>query len=704
MESKIIEILKTNKHKVSLNKLLTYFNALDYSLIKNYLDQLEKNNKITISLENNIYLLDQIYKKGTIKLNPKGFGFINDINKINDEDHFIAGVDLNNSIHQDEVVYILKQEEDNRLKAIVIDLIKRNKVYLIGEINRSFDKRFLDFIPNDKSFDSFRFVIVNKNEFKYEEFNIIKAKIISCKERKIFIRLIRIIGNSKKASDRILAIAEEFDIKTSFDKQTLDNAKQINLSTDKLEKEFLKRQNNSLVNKTIVTIDGIDSKDLDDAICVEKLENNNYKLFVAIADVSYFVRYKTALDKEALLRGNSTYLANKVIPMLPNILSDDLCSLNPNTKKLVFVCEMEFDNNANMLNKKVYESVIISKARLNYDEVNNYFKTKTWTHDDKTKKMLDIAYELYKKLEDLKAKKGTISFDVREPKIILDKNLNVIDIKTKTADQAEKLIEQFMVSCNEAVAELIYQKDLPFLYRNHNKPDEDELINWYKSLKTFGINPKLTNKQVLDPIFINHTLTQIKEQIKDETEVELLNISLLRYMDKAKYGLENIGHFGLASDCYTHFTSPIRRYSDLLVHRYLKQYLITKDLEKTSLENNTNYINKVSNIINDTETKSVECEREVIKACMCEYMLNKVNTTYTATISAVLKFGIFIQLDNLVEGLVHISNMNSDLVYDETNRILIKPDNTYYRMGQKVKVKLISVDIKKRTIDFVLIE
>lgn len=377
MESKIIEILKKNHHKISLNKLLTYFKALDYSLVKNYLDQLEKNNNIAISLENNIYLLDEIYKKGTIKLNPKGFGFINDVNDLTTEDHFIAGVDLNNSIHQDEVVYILKQEEDNRLKAIVIDLIKRNKVYLIGEINRSFDKRFLDFIPNDKSFDSFRFVIVNKNEFKYEEFNIIKAKIISCKERKIFIRLIKIIGNSKKASDRILAIAEEFDIKTSFDKQTLDNAKQINLSTDKLEKEFLKRQNNSLVNKTIVTIDGIDSKDLDDAICVEKLENNNYKLFVAIADVSYFVRYKTSLDKEALLRGNSTYLANKVIPMLPNILSDDLCSLNPNTKKLVFVCEMEFDNNANMLNKKVYESVIISKARLNYDEVNNYFKTKT---------------------------------------------------------------------------------------------------------------------------------------------------------------------------------------------------------------------------------------------------------------------------------------------------------------------------------------
>nr|WP_265503175.1 hypothetical protein [Mycoplasma mycoides] len=186
MESKIIEILKKNHHKISLNKLLTYFKALDYSLVKNYLDQLEKNNNIAISLENNIYLLDEIYKKGTIKLNPKGFGFINDVNDLTTEDHFIAGVDLNNSIHQDEVVYILKQEEDNRLKAIVIDLIKRNKVYLIGEINRSFDKRFLDFIPNDKSFDSFRFVIVNKNEFKYEEFNIIKAKIISCKERKNF--------------------------------------------------------------------------------------------------------------------------------------------------------------------------------------------------------------------------------------------------------------------------------------------------------------------------------------------------------------------------------------------------------------------------------------------------------------------------------------------------------------------------------------
>ncbi|MBY7704189.1 RNB domain-containing ribonuclease [Vibrio harveyi] len=209
---------------------------------------------------------------------------------------------------------------------------------------------------------------------------------------------------------------------------------------------------------------------------------------------------------------------------------------------------------------------------------------------------------------------------------------------------------------------------------------------------------------MLDPKNINRTLSQIEKQIKDPAEVELLNISLLKYMDKAKYGLENIGHFGLSSECYTHFTSPIRRYSDLMVHRYLKQYLLERDTRKFVLESNQNFITKACNIINETETTSVDCEREVIKACMAEFMADKVGSTYTGTIAAVLKFGMFVQLDNMVEGLVHISNMDNNLVYDEENKILIKPDNTYYRMGQKVKVKLINADVKKRAIDFVLVQ
>ncbi|WP_434341746.1 ribonuclease R [Mycoplasma putrefaciens] len=704
MKSEIVKLIKKHKDKINLDSLLNSFKTIDHPLVKEILDHLEKENKIVISKLNNIYLLGDYYKTGILKLNPKGFGFVNNFSDLEQEDFFVAPIDLNGCFGTDQVVYIVQTDQDQRIKAIIIELIKREKNFLIGEIVRSYDKRFLDFVSNDKSFDNFRFVILNKAEFRYQEYQIIKAKIVNVRDRKIFIRLQKIIGDVRKASDRIIAIAEEFQIKTEFNHNTLKDAELVNIAVEKQVEELKKRQKRSLVDKMIVTIDGSDSKDLDDAICVEKLDNNHYKLYVAIADVSYYVRPKTALDNEALLRGNSTYLTNKVIPMLPKILSNDLCSLNPNTKKFAMACEMEFDGNGIMLSKKVYETIIVSKFRLNYKEVNQYFETKSWNHDKKSQEMIDIAYELYKKIEAHKLNRGTICFDVREPKIIMDNNSKVVEITARSTGESEKLIEQFMVSANEAVAELIFEKKLPFIYRNHGKPNEDELVNWYKSLKSFGINPKLTASQILDPKSINHTLAQIQEQIKDPVEIELLNISLLKYMDKAKYGLENIGHFGLSSQCYTHFTSPIRRYSDLMVHRYLKQYLFEKDTREFVLESNEAFISRACNIINDTETTSVDCEREVIKACMAEYMSDKINTEYLGTISAVLKFGMFVQLDNMVEGLVHISNLADDLVYDDENKILIKSDNTFYRMGQKVKVKLINADVKKRAIDFILVK
>ncbi|SYV95087.1 VACB-like ribonuclease II, partial [Mycoplasma putrefaciens] len=378
MKSEIVKLIKKHKDKINLDSLLNSFKTIDHPLVKEILDHLEKENKIVISKLNNIYLLGDYYKTGILKLNPKGFGFVNNFSDLEQEDFFVAPIDLNGCFGTDQVVYIVQTDQDQRIKAIIIELIKREKNFLIGEIVRSYDKRFLDFVSNDKSFDNFRFVILNKAEFRYQEYQIIKAKIVNVRDRKIFIRLQKIIGDVRKASDRIIAIAEEFQIKTEFNHNTLKDAELVNIAVEKQVEELKKRQKRSLVDKMIVTIDGSDSKDLDDAICVEKLDNNHYKLYVAIADVSYYVKPKTALDNEALLRGNSTYLANKVIPMLPKILSNDLCSLNPNTKKFAMACEMEFDGNGIMLSKKVYETIIVSKFRLNYKEVNQYFETKSW--------------------------------------------------------------------------------------------------------------------------------------------------------------------------------------------------------------------------------------------------------------------------------------------------------------------------------------
>lgn len=699
----IIQKIKDNNEKISMNSLASKLNYFDLPVLEKVLNELNDENVIAFTSEKNVYLLEKQYKKGNLRLNPKGFGFVNDVLNPEEESYFVAPTNLKECFDSDEVVYKIVKE-DEKTRAEIIELVLRVKEFLIGEIVRSFDGKFLDFIPSDQAFTGFRARILNKQEFQIQEYQIVKAKIVSIKDRLMFVRLKKVIGDARKASDRILSIAEEFEIRTEFEKATLEEAERVNISVDKETDEINKRMHNSLLDKTVVTIDGIDSKDLDDAICVEKQTNGKFKLYVAIADVSHYVKPKTPLDNEALTRGNSTYLANRVLPMLPKILSDDLCSLNPNTKKFALACEMQFDKSGRMLSKKVYETIMISKVRLNYTEVNQYIENKTWNHCEESKNMIDQAIELFKLIEQVKIKRGTITFDVRESKVIMDGNSNVIEIKARQTGESEKLIEQFMVSANEAVAEIVNEMELPFIYRNHDKPDEEDLITWYKSLKSFGIDSKLTPAEMLDPLNINKTLKQISEQTKDLIEEELLNLSLLRYMAKAKYELENIGHFGLSSPCYTHFTSPIRRYSDLMVHRFLKQYVIYKNYDEKALELNEAFVKKASVIINDTETTSVVCEREVVKACTVEYMSDKIGNVYEGTISVALKFGIFVQLDNMVEGLVHISNLEPNIVYDETNKILIKHDNTFYRMGQKVKIKVISADIRKRKIDFILVK
>ncbi|ATZ17885.1 ribonuclease R [Mesoplasma melaleucae] len=699
----IIQKIRNNNEKISINSLASKLNYFDLPELEKILNELNEENDIAFTTEKNIYLIDNQYKKGSLRLNPKGFGFVNNVLHPEEESYFVAPTNLNGCFDSDEVVYKVVKEED-KTRAEIVELALRVKEFLIGEIVRSFDGKFLDFIPSDQSFTGFRIRILNKQEFPIQEYQIVKAKIVSIKDRLMFVRLKKVIGDPRKASDRILSIAEEFEIRTEFEKATLKEAEKVNIPVDNETDEINKRMNNPLLDKMVVTIDGIDSKDLDDAICVEKQANGEFKLYVAIADVSHYVKPKTPLDNEALTRGNSTYLANRVLPMLPKILSDDLCSLNPNTKKFALACEMKFDKTGKMLSKKVYETIMISKVRLNYTEVNKYIENKIWNHCDESKNMIDQAIELFKLIEQVKIKRGTITFDVREPKVVMDENSNVIEIKARQTGESEKLIEQFMISANEAIAEIVNEMELPFIYRNHDKPDEEDLITWYQSLKSFGIDPKLTPAEMIDPLNINKTLKQISQQTKDPIEEELLNLSLLRYMAKAKYELENIGHFGLSSPCYTHFTSPIRRYSDLIVHRFLKQYVINKNYDEKTLELNEAFVKKASVIINETETASVDCEREVVKACTVEYMSDKIGNIYEGTISVALKFGIFVQLDNMVEGLVHISNLEPNIVYDETNKILIKHDNTFYRMGQKVKIKVISADIRKRKIDFILVK
>ncbi|AHI52427.1 ribonuclease R [Spiroplasma culicicola] len=696
MREKILQKLEKDE-RVHLNDLLKLSNS-DQELVTNALKELQAEYQIAWTKENVVYKIGDKYKIGSIKINDKGFGFVKDLNDI-ENDYFVAPNAINGAISTDEVVFTLEKEADGRLKANVEEIALRTKTYLIGEIHESKDGRFLDFVANEPGFKNYRIVMVNSKDYKLKKDLIIKVKILDVRERKLFTRIQKIIGDANKAIDRIISIAYEFDIKPDFNKQTIDNAQMVAKPID-YNDPLVKRRKKIITDKNLVTIDGADSKDLDDAVYVEKTATG-YKLFVAIADVSYYVTPFSPLDNTALFRGNSVYLANKVIPMLPEKLSNGVCSLNPNEDKLCMVAEMDFDMNGNMIHKKVYESVMNSKARLTYNEVNELFSKGTSSRSQEIIDMLMVAKELHELIDAERSARGAIEFDVPEPKIILDKDSNVIDIVPRGRGVSEKLIENFMVSANEAVAQVIFEKELPYVYRNHGIPKEENLIEWHTMIRNLGINVKLTDLDKINPKTIRSALKQIEEQVTDQTERDVINVTLLRFMEKAAYELDNIGHFGLASRCYTHFTSPIRRYSDLMVHRFLKQYLIDKDLRDFKLEQNTKFINKACNIINETEKQAVNAEREVNKVCMAEYMTHHIEKEYTGVVAAVLKFGLFIQLENCVEGLIHISEL-PDYTFDEKANIMVDKQNKMFRLGQKVKIKVKNADVKKRIIDFVL--
>ncbi|WP_339022865.1 ribonuclease R [Spiroplasma endosymbiont of Crioceris asparagi] len=696
MKEQIINILEKEKI-TSIDNLKNLLNIEKNKFFK-LIDELIEEKKIYKTIESNIILNNKSLKKGTIRINSKCFGFIKPLEEYNEfnQDFFVPKFGLNNSISNDEVIFSYIEEDDGRYRGNVEGIIKRDKKTLVGIMSYSQDKRFLDFIPSDPAFINYRIVLVNKNKYKLKEDLIVKVSISNVKQNKMFVYIDEIIGDANKAVDRIISIAYENEIEPGFSSESLKEAEEVAKPINKNDIKFKKRLEKNLFNKPIVTIDGADSKDLDDAVCVEKV-NDNYVLTVAIADVSYYVRPRTKLDYVALYKGNSTYLANKVLPMLPEVLSNGVCSLNPNEEKLCMVCEMTINKNGEIIDSNIYESIMISKARLTYGGVNDLFETKKSKYPDEVNAMLWDALELHNIIEKRKDKLGTIDFDIPEPKAILNANSDVVDIVARERGIAERLIENFMVSANVTVALEMEKIKMPFLYRNHESPKKENMGEWVNSLKLLGINVPFNLEKDITPLDVKQALEKIANEVTDVNEKTVINITLLRYMEKARYESENIGHFGLAANTYTHFTSPIRRYSDLMVHRYLKKYLINK--EDDYQNENISFIDKACEIINETEKKSLNAEREVNKVCMAEFMKDKVGQEYNGIISAILKFGIFVQLENCVEGLVHITNLKN-ATFDEKRNIYTTDDKKTYKLGQKVKIKVIAADVKRRIIDF----
>ena len=455
-----------------------------------------------------------------------------------------------------------------------------------------------------------------------------------------------------------------------------------------------------LRNELIFTIDGDDTKDIDDAISLKILENGNYELGVHIADVSYYVTEESALDKEAYDRGTSVYLADRVIPMLPHKLSNGICSLNEGEDRFTISCVMEIDNKGKVISYDIFESIICSKKKMTYKNVNKILEEnivpKGYEKFEQTlKDMLKLAHILRK----MKENRGYIDFGIDEAKIIVDDKGKAVDVVKRYRGEGENLIEDFMIAANETVATHIYYMDLPFVYRIHGEPNEEKIDRFISFISILGykINGKIKDVKPT-------TIKFILEQLKDKEEYHILSSMMLRSMQKAVYDKNNIGHFGLGSKCYTHFTSPIRRYPDLTVHRLLRKYLFKNQINKEVTEYWDNKLIYLTEHSSKKERDSVDCEREVDDMKKAEYMMNHIGEEYDGIISSVTSFGMFVELENLIEGLIRIEDLpNDNYVYDEaTFSIRGDKNKRGYRLGDKVRIKVVQANKEAKTIDFVL--
>lgn len=620
--------------------------------------------------------------KGYISIKNSSFGFVS-----NDyyPDIYVPFENLNEAMNKDYVLY----KVDNNFGDVegdVIKVINHHYEYLVGSL--VFDKGRYELLTNEKNINKY---ILVTDKGKAKKGDIVRVKIDSY-GNSLKTHVVDILGDNKTLGIDITMIAASYGVYREFSEEVIDYTNSIDVDLNE-ERKRRKRYD----DKLIFTIDSLSAKDLDDAVSIELLPNGNYELGVYIADVSYYVKDSSILDLEARTRGTSVYLLDRVIPMLPVRLSNDLCSLNPNEDKLVISCIMEIDKNGETVDTRIEEGIIKTTKRLSYEICNEVISGNLDNHPDYevALKPLEMMLELSRILNEKRRQRGSIDFDTIEPNIILDEEGKAVDIVVTPRGESERIIEEFMIKANESVAYLISSMDLPFIYRVHDKPDNIK----FQMLKNYvnGLGYKILSPH---PMEIQKLLNSL-----DESDIYLKN-TIIRLMAKAIYSSDNIGHFGLASSYYTHFTSPIRRYPDLLVHRLLRKYLFNND----NLLSDDEY-NELLSIIDDiaytsstAERNAMNCEFAVDDMKKAEYMSQFIGETFTGIISSIHSFGIFVGLENTVEGLIRRENLkakgfyyNNQGYYENIRR------KGKLSLGDTIKVRLTNTSKKLSEIDFELV-
>jgi len=636
-------------------------------------------------------------REGIFRGSVKGYGFV----KVDgtDTEIFIPKEKTRGALNGDRVcIKILegKEEKNFHQEGKVISVLARDRETLVGTYQRSRNFGFV--VPDDKKFGT-DIYISKKNAGKARDGHKVLVKITQypTKGRNAEGKIIEVIGNINSAGVDMLSLIKEYDLPYRFPDFVVEEAKSI---PQEIHKEDWGNRKD-LTKEEIFTIDGEDAKDLDDAVCVKKLDNGNYLLGVHIADVSHYVREGSKLDQEAILRGTSVYMMDRVIPMLPRELSNGICSLNAGTDRFAISVWMEINKAGKVLSSEVEKSVIHVTERMNYSEVTKILDRSDEavlaryapyvSHFDRMKELAEILIERRKK-------EGSLDLDIPESKVILDKNGVAVDIQKEEITIANRIIEQFMLTANETIAERFYWQEAPFIYRVHEVPDKEKIDELNQFLYNFGYKIKTTKDQIYPKAF-----AEVLEGIQGKPEERVVSTLILRTLKIAKYESENKGHFGIASKYYCHFTSPIRRYPDLFIHRIISKYLANgNSMNEEEKEKYQSQAVRYADSSSEREKTAQKVEREAIKIKMAEYMESKVGEEYPGIVSSITPFGMFVELENTVEGFIRFEDLGNEyFVYDENRKTLLgEHTKTVYHIGDAIQIRVIRASKEMREIDF----
>lgn len=700
----ILELMKTKEYvpmKAKEIAVLLGVPKKEYGDFLAVLQELEKEFKIGKNRKNRYRAIDDEFVSGVYRKNQKGFGFV----KFEDKQEEIY-ISKDNSLHAlngDRVLVKILLEEKNRIKKTegkIVRILKHEKDTIVGTFQSNRNFGFV--VPDDKNFGT-DIYISKKNFGKARNQHKVLVKILKYPKdsKKAEGKVIEVIGNINEAGVDMLSLIKEHKLPYTFPQEVVEEAQKCE---NKVDKKDIPNRVDLRDKKYIFTIDGEDAKDLDDAVCVSKNEKGNYILDVHIADVSYYVKQDSMLDKEAFIRGTSIYMLSRVIPMLPRELSNGICSLNESEERFTLSCSMEIDENGNVIDSDIYKAIIKVEKRMNYSDVQKILDRSENSILEKYKPFIscfDLMKELALILKQKRLEQGYLDLGIPESRIILDIDGKAIDVQKKETTFAHEIIEQFMLIANETVAERFFWLDAPFIYRVHEEPDIDKV----KELNQFLANFRLKIKSNKDEIYPKE-FAKVLEEIKGKPEEKVVSNFILRTLRVADYEAENKGHFGIASKYYCHFTSPIRRYPDLFIHRIISMYLQANyEISQKKKEQLKKKAEKVAKQSSEREKTATTVERESIDLKKAEYMQDKIGKEYEGIISSVTSFGMFVELENTVEGLIRFENMGDEyFIYDEKRKTLVgEQTNNVYKIGDKVNVRVIDANKLLRSIDFELV-